>query len=77
MSKSVFEIRNSWDVLYSRVPSFLDGCNGIFAVSSGVPEILIFSGCSTKKYLGASSMSFLFRMYSASTGTVEFDFFIP
>ena len=44
------------------MPSFPFGWSGISAVSSGAPEILIFSGCSTKKYRGASSMSFLFRM---------------
>ncbi len=59
------------------MPSSLFGCSGIFAVNSGAPDIFIFSGCSTKKYLGASSKSFLFTTYNASTGIVAFDFFIP
>ena len=61
MSKSIFEIRNSWVVLYSRVPCLLSGWSGIFAVSSGEPFIFIFSGFSTKKYRGTSFKIFRFR----------------
>lgn len=60
--KSGSDIRNSWLVLISLFPSLLFGWRGIFAISSGHPLIVIFCGFSTKKYLGTSSSSFLFKM---------------
>ena len=60
--KSGSDIRNSWVVFISLFPRELFGWRGIFAFSSGHPLIVIFCGFSTKKYLGTSSNSFLFRM---------------
>jgi len=70
-------MRKFWVVLYFLVPNFLFGWSGISAVSSGHPEILIFSGFSTKKYLGTFSRSLLFRRYRDSIGAVMFVFRIP
>jgi len=39
--------------------------------------IVIFCGFSTKKYLGAFSRSFLFRVYRTSIGIFIFVFLIP
>ena len=59
---SSFEIRNSWEVLWFLKPFVPFGWSGIFAFRGGHPLIVIFSGFSTKKYLGQFSKSFLFRV---------------